>query len=126
MDPNIRKKVLIIEDDQSLAAAYRARLSSVYDTRGEVTGDNGLKAAYDWKPNLILLDLFLPGKNGQEVLKELKKNEITKNIPIIVLTNLDGQYKQILEMGAKDCAIKAEISMDDIIEKIDRYMLQIT
>lgn len=118
----MRKKVLIIEDDQSLASAYRAKLAPNYDTRSETTGDSGLKMAYDWKPHLIILDLFLPEKSGEEVLKELKKDEGTRNIPVIVLTNLEGQCGRMLEIGAQECSIKSDISMEDIITKINTYL----
>ncbi len=117
-----KKKVLIIEDDLSLSSAYRAKLSLFYDTKSALTGDDGLKEIYEWKPDLILLDLFLPGKSGQEILKDLKKHEQFKHIPVIVLTNLEGQCPPVLEIGARDCAIKTEISMEEIVGKINTYL----
>ncbi len=117
-----QKKILIIEDDQSLASAYRAKLSPYYETQNTITGDEGLKSAFDWNPNLIVLDLFLPGKSGQEVLQELKKQVKTKHIPILVLTNLEGQCDQMLDLGAADCLIKTEMSMDEILKKIRSYL----
>ena len=122
MDKNTPKKILIIEDDQSLAAAYRLKLSQHFSTRSAFTGDEGLKSALDWLPDLIVLDLFLPGKSGQEVLTELRINEKTKNIPVIVLTNLEGQYENMKKLGASDCMIKTEISMEDILKKIVSYL----
>ena len=113
-----QKKLLIIEDDQSLAAAYRLKLSSSFDTKSAVTGDEGLTEAIEWLPDLILLDLFLPGKSGQEVLAELRKNEKTKKTPVIILTNLEGQCEDMINKGATDCMIKASISMEDVLQKI--------
>lgn len=122
MQESPKKKVLIIEDDLSLSSAYRAKLSSLYDSRSSVTGDDGLKMAHEWRPDLILLDLFLPGKSGQEVLKELKKTSQLKHIPVIVLTNLEGQCPPMLDLGATDCAIKTEISMEEIVGKINSFL----
>jgi len=122
MDNISQKKVLIIEDDQSLAAAYRLKLSQHFLTESAFTGDDGLKEANEWLPDLIVLDLFLPGKNGHEVLVELKKNEKTKKIPVIVLTNLEGQYEKIMNLGAADCLVKTEMSMEGILSKIQNHL----
>ncbi|OGK11921.1 hypothetical protein A2954_06510 [Candidatus Roizmanbacteria bacterium RIFCSPLOWO2_01_FULL_37_12] len=122
MDKKSEKKVLIIEDDQSLASAYRLKLSPVFNTQGAVTGDEGLKIAFDWLPDLILLDLFLPGKSGQEVLTELKKHAKTKKTPVIVLTNLEGHCDQMKKIGAADCLIKTEISIEDVLKKITSFL----
>ena len=118
MEEKSQKKVLIIEDDQSLAAAYRIKLSPHFATQNAITGNEGIKYANDWQPDLIVLDLFLPGLSGQEVLKRLKKDHKTKKIPILVLTNLEGQCEQMLTVGASDCMIKTEMSMDQILKKI--------
>lgn len=117
-----KKKILIIEDDQSLSSAYRAKLSLHYDTRSAITGDEGIKLAHDWMPDLILLDLFLPGKTGQEVLQDFKGHAKTKHIPVIVLTNLEGQCDKMLELGAISCLIKTATSMQDIVQKIEEYL----
>ena len=122
MENKSQKKVLIIEDDQSLASAYRIKLSPYFVTQNAITGDEGLKASHDWKPDLIVLDLFLPGLSGQEVLTELKKNKKTKNIPVIVLTNLEGQHDNVIQLGATDCMIKTEISMEEILKKIESHL----
>ena len=118
MENKSQKKILIIEDDQSLASAYRIKLSPYFSTQNAITGDEGLKVVHDWMPDLIILDLFLPGKSGQEVLKDLKKHAKTTRIPVIVLTNLEGQCDQMIEAGATDCLIKAEITMEEILKKI--------
>lgn len=122
METKSPKKILIIEDDQSLASAYRMKLSPYFATQNAVTGDEGLKYTQDWQPDLILLDLFLPGLSGQEVLKHLKKQAKTKHIPVLVLTNLEGQCAQMLEQGAADCMIKTEMSMEDILKKIKNHL----
>lgn len=122
METKSQKKILIVEDDQSLASAYRLKLSPYFATQNAITGDEGLRAVHDWQPDLIILDLFLPGKSGQEVLKELKKHTKTKRIPVLVLTNLEGQCDQMLKEGAVDCMIKTEMSMDEILKKTRSYL----
>ena len=117
-----QKKVLIIEDDQSLSAAYRLKLSQHFATQSAFTGDDGLQSAIDWIPDLIVLDLFLPGLSGQEVLTELKKTKKTKNIPVIVLANVEGQHDNVIQLGATDCMIKTEISMEEILKKIESHL----
>lgn len=122
MDNKSDKKILIIEDDESLASAYRIKLSPLFQTFNTITGSEGLKTAIDWQPDLIILDLFLPGLSGQEVLTELKKQDKTKDIPVIVLTNLEGQCDKMLEGGASDCLIKTDMSMEGILTKIKSYL----
>lgn len=117
------KKILFIEDDLSLASAYRAKLSNMFSTLGAVTGDEGLKTTLEWHPDFIILDLFLPGeKSGRQVLQELKNNEQTKNIPVLVLTNLEGQCGKVIMDGAIDCRIKTEVTMQEILNKINEYV----
>lgn len=122
MENKSEKKILIIEDDESLTSAYRIKLSPHFNTRNATTGGEGLKLAGDWQPDLIILDLFLPGLSGQEVLVELKKHSGTKEIPVIVLTNLEGQCDKMLDGGASDCLIKTEMSMEGILEKIKSHL----
>src|SRR3990167_9158266 len=110
------KRILIVEDDQAFVSAYNAKLSPHFELKNALTGEEGLKFANEWKPHLILLDLFLPGKSGQEVLKELKEDEHTKHIPVIVFTNLEDECSGALSHGARDCAIKTQISMKEILE----------
>lgn len=117
-----RKKILIIEDDQQLARAYRIKLSRSFDVFNAMTGEEGLKRALEWQPSFIILDLLLPGeKNGLSVLSELKQNTTTKKIPVIVLTNLEGQCDAALKGGAAECYIKTSITMEDVVAKVEKY-----
>ncbi|MBC7074307.1 response regulator, partial [Candidatus Parcubacteria bacterium] len=83
-------------------------------------GAEGLQKIKEIKPNLVLLDLILPEKDGFEVLEEKKRDEEIKNIPVIVLSNL-GQKEEIdkaLALGATDYMVKANFSPNEIVEKI--------
>ena len=76
----------------------------------------------DRKPNLVLLDIMLPGKmNGFEFLSALKKNPETKDIPVVVLTNLDTEKEEAMDLGADDYLIKANLSLEDLAQKVVKF-----
>ena len=80
----------------------------------------GFALAREKKPDLILLDLVMPKKNGFEVLKDLKSDAVTKNIPVIVLTNLSEMtdIDKVLELGATTYLVKGDHALVDILQKI--------
>lgn len=126
MDNNQKThKILMIEDDIFMRKVYKDQLSRAgFEFIEATNGVEGLNKARSENPNLILLDIMLPQKNGFEVLEELKLDEKLKDIPIIILTNL-GSESDILkgkELGANDYLVKTESSMKEVIEKI-RYQL---
>lgn len=83
-------------------------------------GEIGLSIAKEKNPDLILLDLILPRKDGFEVLKALKEDEKTKDIPVIVLTNLESvqDVEKALELGATTYLVKANYNLTEVLEKI--------
>jgi len=114
------KKILIIEDDRALQSALVEMLSQEgYETISAYDGQEGMEKAEAEKPNLILLDLILPKKDGYEVLAEIKKGS-DKNIPVLILTNLEeiDNVQRALDLGAKTFMVKSDFSLRDIIEKI--------
>ena len=114
-------KILIIEDDSFLLSMYAAKFNlENFAVIIAEDGDKGLKAAFKESPDIILLDIFLPKKNGFDVLQELKSNESTSKIPVILLTNL-SQKEEIekgLSMEAEDYLIKAHFMPSEVVEKI--------
>jgi len=78
------------------------------------------------KPDLILLDLILPELNGLEVLKNLKANENTRNIPVIILTNLGDleNIEKALELGATTYLVKADHTLEEVINKVKNALGQ--
>jgi DNA-binding response OmpR family regulator len=87
------------------------------------TGADALQRVKTNKPDLILLDIMLKGNlNGFDVLEELKKAEDSRHIPVIVLTNLEGEQKSALNVGAIDYIEKTDISIDEIILKIKNIL----
>ncbi len=115
------KKILVIEDDKFLRELISQKLlHEGYDIAEAVDGEKGLEAVEKEKPDLVLLDLILPGLDGFEVLTKIKENPAVSQIPVIILSNL-GQKDDIekgLKMGAKDYLIKAHFTPAEIIEKI--------
>lgn len=115
------KKVLIIEDDSLLSKV----LSQVFlrEKFKTIVVDNGLnvaEAVKDFSPDIILLDLVLPGLDGFAVLKQLKSDTKTEKIPVAVISNLgdEGDVKSTKALGADEYFIKANTEM----EKIVRYV----
>lgn len=119
------KKVLIVEDDEFLRSLTAKRLEKDgYEVAIAVDGESANGIAVENKPDLILLDLLLPGVDGFEVLKKLREDEVTKNTPVIVFSNL-GQREDIEKakgLGANDFLIKANFTLDDVIEKINTIL----
>lgn len=115
------KKILIIEDDKFLRELIAKKLvKDGYDTVEAIDGEEGVKKVREEKPDLILLDLILPGIDGFEVLARIKEDTAVSRIPVIILSNL-GQREDVergLELGAADYLIKAHFTPGEIIEKI--------
>lgn len=115
------KKILIIEDDKFLRELIGQKLlKEGYDIVEAVDGEKGIKSIKDEKPDLVLLDLILPGMDGFEVLTKVKEDAEISQIPVIILSNL-GQKDDIekgLKMGAVDYLIKAHFTPGEIIDKI--------
>ncbi len=114
-------KILIIEDDKFLRELIVRKLSEEnFEIDEAIDGEEGLRKTKEGKPNLILLDLILPGIDGFEVLAKIKQDPETKSIPIIILSNL-GQKEDIergLKLGAFDYLVKAHFTPSEIIEKV--------
>lgn len=115
-------KILIIEDDRFLRELIVTKLSKEKDylVISAVDGEDGIKKIKEEKPNLILLDLILPGIDGFEVLSQIKNDPDVSSIPVIILSNL-GQREDIergITLGANDYLIKAHFTPGEIVEKI--------
>jgi two-component system, chemotaxis family, chemotaxis protein CheY len=117
----IKKKILIVEDDSFLSEMYATKLESAdFEVIIATDGEQALDKMRLDKPDLVLLDLLMPKKDGFEVLKEKFINSEIKEIPVIVLTNLSQkeQIKKCYELGAKDFLIKAYFVPTEVIKKI--------
>ena len=119
------KKVLIVEDDEFLRSLTAKRLEKEgYEVAVAVDGETAVGTIQEEKPNLILLDLLLPGLNGFQVLEKIKALDDLKDIPVVVFSNL-GQREDIEKaksLGANDFLIKANFTLDDVTAKVNEYL----
>lgn len=119
------KKILFIEDESALQKTFGEILKQEgYEKIAALDGETGLRLAKTEKPDLVLLDLILPKVYGLDVLKKLKENKETKDIPVIVLTNLEGMgdIDKSLELGATTYLVKAQYSLEEVVEKIKKAL----
>lgn len=119
------KKILFIEDESALQKTIGDVLGQEgYEVISALDGEIGLRLAKSKKPDLILLDLILPKRNGFDVLGQLKKDAETRNIPVIVLTNLEGvkDVDKALKLGATTYLVKAQYSLEDVVGKVRKAL----
>lgn len=120
-------KILLVEDDSFLLSMYASKLKlEGFEVLSAFDGDKALRLVRQDKPDLVLLDLMIPKKNGFEVLAELKKDPATAGIPVVVLSNM-GQKPDIekaFELGAADYLIKAHFIPSEVINKIKKTLEQ--
>jgi len=116
-------KIVVIEDDDVLSKVVCDALSEAgFEVLQALDGEKGLEMVALQKPDLVLLDLLLPKKDGFEVLEELKKSSITHDIPVIILSMLSGDnIKKGLGLGASDYIVKSQHVMDEIVEKVKDF-----
>lgn len=100
-----KKRILLIEDEEDIAALIKLQAEmSGYKLHVEVDGLNGYRAVEREKPDLVILDIMLPGQNGFDVCRKMKNNPELKNIPVIILSAKGEELDVILglELGADD------------------------
>ncbi len=114
-------KILVAEDDKFLGSAYRAKLTKTgFEVQIATDGEEALVMLQSFTPDIILLDLVMPRKDGFATLEALKKDDKLKAIPVIVASNL-GQKEDLDKakaLGAVDYVIKSDLSLDALISKI--------
>lgn len=119
------KKILLIEDEgalqKSLGDTFRG---AGFEVLSALDGETGERLAKSEKPDLIILDLILPQKDGLDVFQSLKDDPTTIDIPVVVLTNLERieHVEKVLEMGAKTYLVKANYTLKEILEKIKQVL----
>lgn len=122
---NKGKKVLLVEDDVTLVDMYSLKFKEEgYNLLTAENGETGLALALKEIPDVILLDIMMPKMDGFAVLAELKKNATTKNIPVLMLSNL-GQTADVEKgeaMGAKDYIVKASMTPTQVVDKVKSYL----
>jgi len=120
-----KKKILLVEDDTTLAQVYQSRLElEGFDVQHVENGEKALAAALEFKPNLILLDAMMPKISGFDVLDILRNTPETQNIQVIMLTALaqpkDKQRAQ--ELGVDDYLVKSQVVISDVVDRIKHHL----
>ena len=118
-------KVLIVDDDENLSAVFETALQkSGFQTLFSLNGKSGLDKARLEKPDLILLDQVLPDISGNEVLKTLKTDSQTQNIPVIILSNFSQEelVKEAINNGAMDYVFKYQVEPQDLVSKVKQAL----
>ncbi len=120
------KKILIIEDELPMLKALSDKFSregfSVLEARN---GEEGLKVAIKTKPDLIVLDLFMPVMDGKAMMQKLRQDKWGEKVPIIILTNLnpdDKTLNEILASGPAYYFIKSKWKLDDLVSKVKKEL----
>ncbi|HLD31649.1 MAG TPA: response regulator [Patescibacteria group bacterium] len=117
--------VLLVEDDVFLANIYKTKFEMEgFNVFLAENGEAALEEVKKKKPEIILLDILLPKLDGFAVLEKIKADKTTKDIPVILLTNL-GQKDDVekgLEMGAVDYLIKAHFKPSEVVDKVKKVL----
>ncbi|MBI2411525.1 MAG: response regulator [Candidatus Kerfeldbacteria bacterium] len=120
-----KNTILLVEDDEMLHSMYTQKFTKEgYTVLSAFNGSEGIQMAEEHQPAIILLDIIMPKMDGFVALKKLKKNDATKEIPVILLTNL-GQEEDIRkgkELGAADYFIKANHTPQEVVDKVKQVI----
>lgn len=118
--------IVLVEDDSFISGMYQTKLTTLgYQVEVKEDGEVAWqRLQQDPLPDLLLLDIVLPKKDGFEILEALRKQDRTKTLPVILLTNL-GQKPDIergVKLGADDYIIKAHYTPTEVVEKINKLL----
>jgi len=125
--PEANKKVLLVEDDSLLANILMDMLiREKFDAVNVKDGLQVMETARKFQPDLVLLDLILPGLDGFEVLRQLKEDNKLKTVPVFIISNLDSisEVKSAKALGAEDYFIKANSDIGKIIKVVQKRVNQ--
>jgi len=118
-------RILLVEDDAFISQMYAIKFKQTkHNLLTAMDGEEGLSMAKEEKPDAILLDLVLPKVDGFGVLEALKKDESTKHIPVILLTNLgqEANVQRGMSMGAADYIVKAHYTPQQVVERVEKIL----
>lgn len=124
-----KKQILLVDDDPDFVEAVRVIVESGgYDVRVAYDGQEGLEAVAEQKPDLIVLDVMMPVMNGHEACAQLKGDDATKEIPIILLTAVADRvttstytHRDMLESEAEDYMPKP-VEPQELLERIESWL----
>jgi DNA-binding response OmpR family regulator len=120
-----KKKILIIEDEDTLQRALLEFLEAEgFEAISASDGETGIEMVKKEKPDLVLLDIIIPKKDGYKVLAEIKKDPETKKIPVILLTNLESpeDIQRAFDLGATTYLVKSNYKLEDVVNRIKEML----
>lgn len=118
-------KILLVEDDSSIASLLNEYLvGEGFEVILGIDGEQGLELAISEKPDLILLDVMMPKKDGLTMLKELRETEEGKTVPVIMLTNQNSieEINKALVNGVHDYFVKADWDTKSLLSSIHQHL----
>ena len=124
-EDNKKINILLVEDDPFLIDIYSTKLKEHnYCVSVASDGQDAINKITETIPDLVLLDVVLPKLDGIEVLKTIKTNPKTKDVKVVVLSNLSQTYEvsKALEMGAVSYLIKSHYSPSDVMQEIKKFL----
>lgn len=121
------RKILVVEDDKFLVNAYRVKLQKAgFEIKIALDGNEAINILSEFTPDLVILDLVMPVKDGFATLSEIKSSSKWKNIPVLIASNL-GQKEDIergMALGAVDYIVKTDLSLDELVKKVNSLVLR--
>ncbi|MBT4349705.1 response regulator [bacterium] len=118
-------KVLLIEDEEMLANMYEVKFQNEgFEVIKALDGATGLDLSKTTNPDFVLLDVIMPKMDGFSVLKAIREDEKTKNLPVMLLTNLgqDEDIQKGKELGAVGYLVKANVTPADVVESVRKEL----
>ena len=119
------KYILLVEDDRFLRRACETKLKQRgFDVGVAVDGEEALAMAHERVPDLLLLDLLMPKRDGLAVLEALMADEATSRIPVVILSNSSKELemRKASTLGAVDYWIKSNLSLQEICDRVERLI----
>lgn len=118
------RKIIVVDDDDGILDAFAEMLGDAgYEVETSANGEILNKLTKDNLPNLIFLDVLLSGKDGRDICTKLKKNTITKQVPIIMISAEPTAEKGVRACGADDFIAKP-FEMNYLLSKIEKYIIK--
>lgn len=120
-----KKYILVAEDDKFYGNIYKTKLTKEgYDVLVAANGVEAMKAMHEKKPDILILDLIMPLKDGFEVLKEVRSDPKLKDLKVLALSNLgqEEDKKRVTELGVLEYLIKTNLSIQEVTAKIKKHL----
>ncbi len=123
-----RQHILLIDDDRDFVEATSAVLESVYEVSVAYDGASGLSQARQSPPDLIILDVIMPGEDGFQVCENIKADPALSGVPVIMLTSLPNGTKTLDTSGAAPCAegyLEKPVRPAELLRQVGRILEQV-